>query len=111
MLMLKTHRTSGDTGSAAIYGLRGKQDVSIIMLHPKSKISPIQEAQMTSILDNNVHNVSVKGSFDDCQDIVKSMFGDPEVNRTYRLAAVNVSYFLCALDTSSKDAIQYCIQH
>lgn len=59
--------TSGDTGSAAIYGLRGKKDVSVFILHPKGKISPIQEAQMTTVLDANVHNLAVEGSFDDCQ--------------------------------------------
>jgi len=81
--------TSGDTGSAAIYGLRGKKDVSIIMLYPKGKVSPVQEGQMTTILDENVHNVSIEGSFDDCQDIVKALFSDPEINKTHKLAAVN----------------------
>lgn len=59
--------TSGDTGSAAIYGLRGKKDVSIFILHPKGRVSPIQEAQMTTVLDPNVFNLAVKGTFDDCQ--------------------------------------------
>lgn len=59
--------TSGDTGSAAIYGLRGKKDVSVFILHPKGRVSPIQEAQMTTVLDSNVHNLSVGGTFDDCQ--------------------------------------------
>jgi threonine synthase len=59
--------TSGDTGSAAIYGLRGKKDVSVFITHPKGKVSPIQEAQMTTVLDVNVHNIAVEGTFDDCQ--------------------------------------------
>jgi threonine synthase len=59
--------TSGDTGSAAIYGLRGKPDVSIFILHPKGRVSPVQEAQMTTVTDENVHNIAVKGTFDDCQ--------------------------------------------
>ncbi len=59
--------TSGDTGSAAIYGLRGKKDVSVFIMHPKGKVSPIQEAQMTTVLDSNVHNIAVEGTFDDCQ--------------------------------------------
>jgi threonine synthase len=59
--------TSGDTGSAAIYGLRGKKDVSVFILHPKGRVSPIQEAQMTTVLDANVHNIAVSGTFDDCQ--------------------------------------------
>lgn len=59
--------TSGDTGSAAIYGLRGKKDVSVFIMHPHGKVSPIQEAQMTTVLDANVHNLAVDGTFDDCQ--------------------------------------------
>jgi len=81
--------TSGDTGSAAIYGLRNKENVSIFILHPKGRVSPIQEAQMTTITDANVHNIAVKGTFDDCQDIVKSLFGDREFNDKHKLGAVN----------------------
>ena len=53
--------------SAAIYGLRNKKDISIFILHPKGRVSPIQEAQLTTVTDANVHNVAVKGTFDDCQ--------------------------------------------
>lgn len=81
--------TSGDTGSAAIYGLRGKKDVSVFILYPTGRISPIQEAQMTSVLDSNVHTLSVKGTFDDCQDIVKQIFGDVEFNKSHHVGAVN----------------------
>jgi len=81
--------TSGDTGSAAIYGLRGKKDVSIFIMFPDGKVSPVQEAQMTTVLDPNVHCLTVEGTFDDCQDHVKAMFADPEMNRTHHLAAVN----------------------
>ncbi|RDB14708.1 Threonine synthase [Hypsizygus marmoreus] len=81
--------TSGDTGSAAIYGLRNKANISIFILHPKGRVSPIQAAQMTTVTDANVHNVAVKGTFDDCQDILKSLFADREFNSTHRLAAVN----------------------
>ncbi|KAI1341874.1 tryptophan synthase beta subunit-like PLP-dependent enzyme [Xylariaceae sp. FL0016] len=81
--------TSGDTGSAAIYGLRGKKDVSVFILHPKGRVSPIQEAQMTTVLDENVHNLAVTGTFDDCQDIVKILFADPDINSTMNLGAVN----------------------
>ncbi|KAM7207631.1 Tryptophan synthase beta subunit-like PLP-dependent enzyme [Naviculisporaceae sp. PSN 640] len=81
--------TSGDTGSAAIYGLRGKRDVSVFILHPKGRISPIQEKQMTTVLDDNVHNIAVTGTFDDCQDIVKAMFADPDANAALKLGAVN----------------------
>jgi threonine synthase len=55
------------TVSAAIYGLRSKKDISIFILHPHKRISPIQEAQMTTVLDENVFNLSVDGTFDDCQ--------------------------------------------
>lgn len=81
--------TSGDTGSAAICGLRGKKDVSVFILHPKGRVSPIQEAQMTTVLDRNVHNLAVRGTFDDCQDIVKALFGDADANASLRLGAVN----------------------
>ncbi|KAK7019892.1 tryptophan synthase beta subunit-like PLP-dependent enzyme [Favolaschia claudopus] len=81
--------TSGDTGSAAIYGLRNKANISIFILHPKGRVSPIQEAQMTTVTDANVHNIAVKGTFDDCQAMVKSLFGDTTFNATHRLGAVN----------------------
>ncbi|CAM1509150.1 Fc.00g028890.m01.CDS01 [Cosmosporella sp. VM-42] len=81
--------TSGDTGSAAIYGLRGKKDVSVFIMHPQGRVSPIQEAQMTTVLDANVHNLAVKGTFDDCQDAVKAMFADPDANKALNLGAVN----------------------
>ncbi|KAL8862965.1 MAG: hypothetical protein Q9178_000907 [Gyalolechia marmorata] len=81
--------TSGDTGSAAIYGLRGKKDVSVFIMYPTGKVSAIQEAQMTTIQEANVHCVSVDGTFDDCQDSVKALFADPLINKTQNLAAVN----------------------
>ncbi|KAL8966288.1 MAG: hypothetical protein Q9197_006070 [Variospora fuerteventurae] len=81
--------TSGDTGSAAIYGLRSKKDVSVFIMYPTGKVSTLQEAQMTTVTDENVHCLSVDGSFDDCQDLVKALFADPLVNETQRLAAVN----------------------
>ncbi|MBW2477211.1 MAG: threonine synthase, partial [Deltaproteobacteria bacterium] len=63
--------TSGDTGSAAIYGVRGKQNINIFILHPYKKISPIQELQMTTVSDANVFNLAIRGTFDDGQRIVK----------------------------------------
>ena len=59
--------TSGDTGSAAIYGLKAKEDISVFIMHPQGKVSPVQEAQMTTVMDANVHNLAVDGTFDDCQ--------------------------------------------
>ena len=81
--------TSGDTGSAAIYGLRGKKDVSVFILYPTGRISPIQEEQMTTVPDKNVQTLSVKGTFDNCQDIVKAIFGDKEFNSKHNVGAVN----------------------
>lgn len=81
--------TSGDTGSAAIYGLRGKQDISIFILYPYGRVSPIQEQQMATVPDENVHCVAVDGTFDDCQDIVKTLFSDVNFNATHRLGAIN----------------------
>ncbi|KAL9600694.1 MAG: hypothetical protein Q9219_003024 [cf. Caloplaca sp. 3 TL-2023] len=81
--------TSGDTGSAAIYGLRSKKDVSVFIMFPHGKVSPVQEAQMTTVTDENVHCLSIDGTFDDCQDFVKGLFADPETNKTQNLGAVN----------------------
>ncbi|GAB6039478.1 threonine synthase [Endothiovibrio diazotrophicus] len=81
--------TSGDTGSAAIYGVRGKANIDIFILHPHNRVSPVQERQMTSVLDGNVHNIAIEGSFDDAQGIVKQLFGDADFKRDYQLGAVN----------------------
>lgn len=81
--------TSGDTGSAAIYGLRGKKGIDCIILFPKGRVSPIQERQMTTVQDSNIHCVAVEGTFDDCQDIVKASFNTPEFRDKVKLGAVN----------------------
>ena len=81
--------TSGDTGSAAICGVRGRERIDIFILHPKGRVSAIQERQMTSVLDDNVHNLAVEGSFDDCQQIMKSLAGDLDFKRRCDLGAVN----------------------
>ncbi|GMI15613.1 hypothetical protein TrLO_g15171 [Triparma laevis f. longispina] len=81
--------TSGDTGSAAIAGLRGKEGVDCVILYPKGRVSEIQERQMTTIMDPNIHCVAVEGTFDDCQDIVKASFGDKEFREEVKLGAVN----------------------
>lgn len=81
--------TSGDTGSAAIYGLKGRENINIFILHPHNKVSRIQKLQMTTVEDRNVYNIAIKGTFDDCQAIVKSIFGDIEFKERYHLAAVN----------------------
>jgi threonine synthase len=81
--------TSGDTGSAAIYGVRGRERIDIFVMHPAGRVSPIQERQMTTVLDDNVHNIAVEGSFDDCQRIMKTLAADLPFKRTYQLGAVN----------------------
>ena len=81
--------TSGDTGSAAIHGVRGKKGISIFILHPYGKTSAVQALQMTSVTDANVHNIAVRGTFDDCQDMVKELFGDLDFKEKYSLGAVN----------------------
>ena len=81
--------TSGDTGSAAIHGMRGHKGISVFMLHPKGRVSPVQERQMTTVLDANVHNIAVEGLFDDAQHIVKELFGDLEFKTRHHLGAVN----------------------
>ena len=81
--------TSGDTGSAAEYAMRGKQGVSVFMLSPHGRMSPFQQAQMFSLPDANIHNLCVEGVFDDCQDIVKAVSGDLAFKRRWRIGTVN----------------------
>jgi threonine synthase len=81
--------TSGDTGSAAIAGVRGKERINIFILHPHNRVSPIQEKQMTTVLDENVFNIAIDGSFDDGQAIVKQIFGEVDYKNRYRLGAIN----------------------
>ena len=81
--------TSGDTGSAAIYGVRGQKRIDIFILHPHNRVSAIQERQMTTVLDENVHNIAIEGTFDDGQRIVKALFNDLDFKREYSLGAVN----------------------
>jgi len=81
--------TSGDTGSAAIAGVRGKNNINIFILHPHGRTSPIQALQMTSVLDPNVFNIAVRGTFDDAQSIVKEIFNDLAFRDAYQLGAVN----------------------
>jgi threonine synthase len=81
--------TSGDTGSAAIYGVRGKENINIFILHPHRKISRIQELQMTTVPDANVFNIAVQGTFDQAQAIVKAIFNDLPFKASYSLGAIN----------------------
>jgi threonine synthase len=81
--------TSGDTGSAAIDGVRHCEHVDIVILYPAGRTSEVQRRQMTTVEDPNVHAVAVEGTFDDCQDLVKAMFADEPFRHDLRLAAVN----------------------
>ncbi|MBB2484581.1 threonine synthase [Mitsuaria sp. WAJ17] len=81
--------TSGDTGSAAEYAMRGKAGVRVFMLSPHGRMSPFQQAQMFSLQDANIHNIAVEGVFDDCQDIVKAVSNDLAFKREHRIGTVN----------------------
>jgi hypothetical protein len=81
--------TSGDTGSAAEYAMRGKQGVRVFMLSPHGRMSPFQQAQMFSLQDANIHNIAIEGVFDDCQDIVKAVSNDLDFKRRHRIGTVN----------------------
>jgi threonine synthase len=81
--------TSGDTGSAAEYAMRGKKGVRVFMTSPRGRMSPFQQAQMFSLQDANIHNIAIEGVFDDCQDIVKAVSGDLAFKRKYRIGTVN----------------------
>ncbi len=81
--------TSGDTGSAAIEACRDRENIKIFMLHPAGRVSEVQRRQMTTVLSDNVVNIAVEGTFDDCQALVKSMFGDLAFRDRVNLAAVN----------------------
>jgi threonine synthase len=81
--------TSGDTGSAAIEGCRGRDHLDIFILHPDGRTSEVQRRQMTTVDAPNVHNLAIDGTFDDCQDLVKALFSDEGFRRDHHLAAVN----------------------
>ncbi|XUU59569.1 threonine synthase [Erythrobacter sp. HA6-11] len=81
--------TSGDTGSAAINAVAGREGVNIFMLHPEGRVSDVQRRQMTTVRAPNVFNIAIDGSFDDAQAMVKRMFNDPDMNSRYNIGAVN----------------------
>ena len=81
--------TSGDTGSAAEYAMRGKKGVRVFMTSPNGRMSPFQQAQMFSLQDENIHNIAIDGVFDDCQDIVKAVSNDLTFKRDYKIGTVN----------------------
>ena len=81
--------TSGDTGSAAIEAFRGRDTTDIFILHPRGRTSAVQRLQMTTVLDANVHNIALEGTFDDCQNVVKALFNHHRFRDTVRLSGVN----------------------
>src|SRR5690606_22044855 len=81
--------TSGDTGSAAEYAMRGKQGVRVFMLSPDGRMSAFQRAQMFSLHDANIFNIAIDGVFDDCQDLVKAVSSDLEFKRRHAIGTVN----------------------
>ncbi len=81
--------TSGDTGSAAEYAMKGKAGVRVFMTSPHGRMSPFQQAQMFSLHDANIHNIAIEGVFDDCQDIVKAVSNDLDFKRKYKIGTVN----------------------
>ncbi|MFC1672990.1 threonine synthase [Pseudomonadota bacterium] len=106
--------TSGDTGSAAIEACRDRDNIEIFILHPEGRVSEVQRRQMTTVLSDNVHNIALKGNFDDCQNTVKALFADEEFRDTVHLSAVNsinwarimaqvVYYFWAAIKVGAPD--------
>ncbi len=113
--------TSGDTGSAAIAGCRGRSNLDIVILHPHGRTSAVQRRQMTTVADANVHNFALEGTFDDCQAIVKQLFNEPETRARHNLCAVNsintarvlaqmVYYFTVAVRLGAPETqVQFCV--
>ncbi|OYW13727.1 MAG: threonine synthase [Rhodospirillales bacterium 12-54-5] len=113
--------TSGDTGSAAIAGLRGRAGIDIAILYPAGRTSDVQRRQMTTVIDANVHALCVEGTFDDCQDLVKALFGDAAFRTQVNLLAVNsinwarvmaqiVYYFYAALSLGAPARrVNFCV--
>ncbi|WP_037586724.1 threonine synthase [Stenoxybacter acetivorans] len=114
--------TSGDTGSAAEYALRGKNGIHVFMLSPNGKMSAFQRAQMYSLPDANIHNIAIDGMFDDCQDIVKTLQNDELFKEKYQLSTVNsinwgriaaqiVYYFkgYFAATSSNEEKVSFCV--
>ena len=112
--------TSGDTGSAAIAGVRGLPAVDVFIMFPEGRVSPLQERQMTTIPDANVHCLAVEGSFDDCQSLMKRLFADADAKRTLSLGAVNsvnwarvlaqiVYYGYASLRFAGAEPVTFCV--
>jgi threonine synthase len=81
--------TSGDTGSAAINAIKGKKNINIFVLHPNNKVSLVQRKLMSTVKEKNVFNIAIEGNFDDCQNLVKSMFADKKFANSINMSGVN----------------------
>ena len=81
--------TSGDTGSAAIEACKGRENITVYILHPHGRTSEVQRRQMTTVLSENIHNIAIEGSFDDCQALVKQAFSDPDLRAKKTLSTIN----------------------
>ena len=112
--------TSGDTGAAAIDAIKSKKNMNIFVLHPNNKISEVQRKLMTTVKDNNVFNIAINGNFDDCQNLVKSMFEDLDFSNSIHLSGVNsinwariiaqsVYYFFAYLKLNKKNPINFSV--
>ena len=112
--------TSGDTGSAAIAGVSGRARIRIFVLYPLGRTSRLQEMQMTTVIEDNVFNIAIRGSFDDCQRIMKEIFNDLEFKAQYQLGAVNsvnwarvlaqiVYYFYAGLRVGGGGAVNFSV--
>ncbi len=115
--------TSGDTGSAAIHGVRGKDRIKIFIMHPDNRVSSVQKQQMTSVLDDNVYNLAINGTFDDCQAILKEIFADVAFKLENSLGSINsinwarvlaqVVYYFYAYfrvkESSGKDIVNFTV--
>lgn len=110
--------TSGDTGSAAIEACKACRHIDIFILHPRGRVSEVQRRQMTTVLSDNVHNIAIEGTFDDCQALVKAMFADRKFAKDMRLSAVNsinwarimaqIVYYVSA-SVSLNDKTDFCV--
>ncbi|MCZ6616962.1 MAG: threonine synthase, partial [Gammaproteobacteria bacterium] len=112
--------TSGDTGSAAIAGVRGFPEIDIFVMYPRGRVSHLQELQMTTVIDTNVHCLAVEGSFDDCQNLMKTIFGDLAFKEKYALGAANsvnwarvlaqiVYYAYASLKLGGERPVSFCV--
>ena len=112
--------TSGDTGAAAIDALKGKSNLNVFVLHPNNKISPVQRKLMTIHEETNVFNIAVEGNFDDCQNLVKSMFNDEKFSKAINMSGVNsinwariiaqaVYYFYAYFKVGNGQPLSFCV--